>query len=121
MTLVTSTMLYEEILETKKLLKELLEKDYDNSIEELSLYRASKKLHLGPETVIDLVKRGKLEARTFEDKKTGEIRYRFPVANIRKFQKQGKYSYVPPPEGAFETGVEIADRIFPGRKKKCTR
>lgn len=112
---VTQSMIWEELQEQKRLIKQLLEREVENSIEEISLYKASKKLHLSQDTIVDLVKKGKLEARTYKDsnKKT---RYRFKISDIHKFQKESKYDHISLHSEDFETAEELADRIF-GRKR----
>ena len=109
--IVTSEMLWNELQEQKKLIKKLLEKEAENSIEEISLSKAAKKLHLSSNTVIDLVKKGQLEARTYKDRKR-KTRYRFKVSAIHNFQKETKYDHVSIHAEEFESAEDMAKRIF---------
>jgi len=108
---VTQSMIWEELQEQKKLIKQLLEKGFENSIEEISLYKASKKLHMSQETIIDLVKSGKLEARTYKDN-ARKTRFRFKVADIHKFQQAWKYDHASLHAADYESAESIAKRIF---------
>lgn len=119
MSFISNETLYKEQQEIKRMLQQLLDRDIEHSIEEISLAKAAKQLHLSSATVIDFVKKGKLAARTYRDsnKKT---RYRFRVAEIRKFQNQKSIEAedVIEPDIDLESPEELANRIFPGRMKK---
>jgi len=118
MAFISNETLYKEQQEIKRMLQMLLDRDVRHSIEELSLYKAAKQLHLGHDTIIDLVKKGKLKARTYKDPKR-KTRYRFRIADIYNFQKNDQYEVenILFEEDDIETPEDLADRIFPGRKK----
>ena len=101
----------EKIEGLERLIKAILNKEAENSIEEISLSKAAKKLHLSPDTVVDLVKKGQLEARTYKDgdRKT---RYRFKVSSIHNFQKETKYDHISIHAEEFESAEDMAKRIF---------
>ena len=110
-------MIYEELQETKKLVYKLLEKDAEYSINEISLDKAAKLLHVGSDTVLGCVHNGKLKARTYRDKNKVK-RYRFRLADIREFQKRSSTLTIEErPE--VESAEAMAERIF-GTKKKRT-
>jgi|GEM_PF-3541157 len=119
MTFISNETLYNEQQEIKRMLQMLLDRDVKHSIEELSLYKAAKQLHLSPDTVIDLVKKGKLKSRTYKDADR-KTRYRFRIADIHSFQNHELYEAedIIFEENEIESPEELADRIFTGRKKK---
>ncbi len=83
--LVTSQMIWDELQEQKRLLRKILDREIQFSIEEISLNKASKLLHLGSKRIIEEVEKGNLNAIIYYDK-TGKKRYRFRIADIREFQ-----------------------------------
>lgn len=115
--LITTEMLWNEVQETKRLLKHLVERDEQYSIDEISLYRATKILKLGRETIISEVKKGNLTAQTYRDK-TKKIRYRFRLADIRTFQKTREFNPVNYDTVEVERSEDIADRIFNKDKRR---
>ncbi len=119
MTFISNETLYSEQQEIKRMLRLLLDREAEHSIEELSLHKASKLLRLSPNTVVDLVKKGKLKSRTYKDANR-KTRYRFRIAEIHSFQNHDQYEAedVIERDMDLETTEELADRIFPGRKKK---
>lgn len=86
--LVTNEMLYNEILSVKREIALIKKSNSLNSVEEVSLSKACKMLHLGSDKVLDLVRKNLLEARTYTDSK-GVIRYRFKVSSLRNIQSGG--------------------------------
>lgn len=104
-------LLLEKIEGLERLIKAILNKEAENSIEEISLSKAAKKLHLSPDTVVDLVKKGQLEARTYKDSDR-KTRYRFIVADIKKFQKTNKYDHITIHAEEYESAEDMAKRIF---------
>lgn len=104
-------LLLEKIEGLERLVKEILKKEAVNSIEEISLSKAAKQLHLSANTIIDLVKRGQLEARTYKDKKR-KTRYRFKLSAINNFQKETKYDHVSIHAEEYESAEDMAKRIF---------
>jgi len=88
--LVTQKMIWDELIKQRKILTQLIHREAEHSIEEVSLYRASKLLRKGPESIIQDVKCGNLNARIYKDK-NHKTRYRFRVADIRKFQVENNY------------------------------
>lgn len=113
--IVSQKMLYEKLLTVEEKLDKILSKEAEYSIEEISLHRTRKLLKLSDATIINLVKTGKLKARTYKDvnKKT---RYRFRIADVRNFQKSKEYDHLSLHADDYETAEDLADRIFPGRK-----
>jgi hypothetical protein len=88
--LVTQQMIWDELIEQRKILTQLIDREAQHSIEEVSLNKASKLLKRGSESVIEDVKNGNLKARTYTDKNQN-TRYRFRLADIRKFQEGSVY------------------------------
>lgn len=88
--LVTQEMIWNELQTIKKMMQSIIDKNEQFSIEEVSLNKACKLLHLGNPTIIELVKSGKLKARIYRDSKT-KLRYRFLLKDISEFQNSNKY------------------------------
>ncbi|MBU0475283.1 MAG: hypothetical protein KKF62_14110 [Bacteroidetes bacterium] len=88
--LVTQQMIWDELIEQRKILTQLVNREELHSIEEVSLNKASKLLKRGSESVIEDVKKGNLKARTYKDK-NHNTRYRFRLADIRIFQETSVY------------------------------
>lgn len=83
----TSDMIWQKLNDIEKKLDQLLKKEVEHSIEEISLGKAAKLLHLGSETIIKYVESGKLKARTYRESKHRK-RYRFRIADIKDFQQR---------------------------------
>jgi hypothetical protein len=110
--LITQEMIWNRLNSLEKKIDKFLNDAQEASIEEISLNRAVKVLHLGNETIVHLVKSGKLEARLYRDKKR-KIRYRFLLSDIKKFQKENKSISVQAEVlSQIESSEEIARRIF---------
>ena len=107
--LVTSQMIWDELQEQKRILMRILDKEVQFSIEEISLNKASKLLHLGSKRIIEEVERGNLSAIIYYDK-TGKKRYRFRIADIREFQKLSANPATVDEDD--ETVDELGKRIF---------
>lgn len=118
MTFISNEQIYKEQQEIKKMLSELLQKNVEHSIEEISLSKTAKLLHLSTDSVTDLVKKGKLQARTYQDGNRRK-RYRFRIADVREFQNENKYDHISlhVDEKDLESPEELANRIFPNRRK----
>lgn len=118
MAFISNEVIYNEQQEIKRMLKMLLDRDIQHSIEEISLYKAAKLLRRSQDTVLDEVRAGRLKAITYRDSKRKK-RYRFRIADIRKYQETRMYDHVTMQTDDFEveSAEEIADRVFPGRKK----
>ncbi len=111
----TSDMFWQKLNDIDKKVDQLLKREVEQSIEEISLGKAAKLLHLGPETVAQYVDSGKLRARTYRDSKHRK-RYRFRIADIKDFQKrQSTVLIFEKPE--IKSSEEIAEEIF-GHKTK---
>lgn len=116
---ITQSMIWEELQEQKRMLKQILQKEVmENSIEEISLNKAARLLHLGPDKVLQFVKQGKLKARTYKDSTTKKTRYRFRVFDIKEFQQNGRYEHISLHAEEFETAEQIAERVFGKNKIK---
>ena len=113
--LITQQMIWERLDSLEKKLDKFLNDAETASIEEISLNKAARKLHLGTDTVIHLVKTGKLKARVYKDGRRRN-RYRFLLSDIKIFQKENKYDHRSLQLDGLETSEEIANRIF---KKKA--
>lgn len=109
--IVTNEMIWRELQEQKKLLNKLIYDHETYSIEEISLNKAAKLLRLGPATVINLVKRGKLNARTYRDSNR-KTRYRFRLADIKEFQQTEKFVPGEVETIELESSEDLARRIF---------
>ncbi|MBU1095803.1 MAG: hypothetical protein KKB34_04915 [Bacteroidetes bacterium] len=112
--IVTQKMIWDELCEQRKILKKILERDLEHSIEELSLHKTQKLLKISPVTIINEVKNGNLKARTYRDKNR-KIRYRFRIADVREFQKSKEYDHVSLHAEGYESAEAIAKRIFGNR------
>ena len=112
--IITQKMLFEKLSIVEEKLDRILSKEAEHSIEEISLHRARKLLKLSDATIIDLVKTGKLKARTYKDSNR-KTRYRFRIADIRLFQKSKEYDHISIHSDDYETSEELAQRVF-GRK-----
>lgn len=91
--LVTQQMIYEEILNLKKEIKQLKQRDIETSIEEYSLSKAAKLLRIGQATLMSYVKDGKLKARIVKNSKsrTG-YSYKFALREIYRFQNSEQFT-----------------------------
>lgn len=85
---ITVSMLWQELQEVKSLLKAVAKEQIDNSIEEVSVNKATKLLKAGYPTIIELIESGELKARRYKAK--GKTRYRIRIADIRSFQEAKK-------------------------------
>lgn len=85
---ITVSMLWQELQEVKSLLRSVAKEQIDNSIEEVSVNRATRLLRLGYPSVIELIEKGDLKAREYQA--NGKTRYRIRIADIRTFQEQKK-------------------------------
>ena len=109
--LVTSSMIYQELQDVKKILKQIINKELSNSIEEVSLNKAAKLLNLGASSVISLVERGRLKARVYRDSNRKK-RFRFRLADIREFQESKTYNPINYETVEVERAEDIAKRVF---------
>lgn len=85
---ITQKMLWEELQEVKSLLLKVTKDQIDNSIQEVSVNKASQLMKVGNATVLKMIKSGELKARTYKSK--GQTRYRIRIADIRAFQEGKK-------------------------------
>lgn len=109
--LVTQEQIWNKLDQLERKLEKFLSNADSFSIEEVSLNKACKLLKLGSYSVIQLVKSGKLRARTYRDSKR-KLRYRFRLVDIRSFQEKNKYDHVSLHADEVESAEEIAKRIF---------
>lgn len=111
-------LIIDELITLGKKIDTILEDKVYESIDEISLRKASKILRRGSGTIIRLVEAGKLRALTYKDAEH-KTRYRFRVADIREYQKKGQTKIEDDFSGV-ETTEQIAERIFgysPKRRK----
>lgn len=113
--LITQEMIWNRLNSLEKKIDKFLNDAQEASIEEISLNKACRKLHLGSATVVHLVRTGKLKARIYKDQ-TRRTRYRFLLNDIKIFQKENKYDSSSFHLEGIETAEQIANRIF---KKKA--
>lgn len=103
-------LILEKLERIEKELKRLREDEAEYNIEEISLNKASKLLHIGYDKLKRLAESGKIRAICYRDREKKK-RYRFRLADIRDYQKKRQ----PNIEENFvgiETAEEIAKRIF---------
>lgn len=117
--LITQEQIWNKLDQIEKRLEKFLNSANEFEIREISLDKACKLLHLGNDTVVRLVRNGKLQARTYRDSKTRKLRYRFLLKDIKAFQESNKYPQTFLNENV-ETSEEIADRIFTNNKRKVS-
>lgn len=106
-------LILEKIESLERKLDDLREEKAGESIEEISLHKASKLLKKNPNKIILAVENKQLRAITYRDKKK-EKRYRFRVADIREYQRNRQTKLLEDCEG-IETSEEIAEKIFGGK------
>lgn len=109
--LVTQEQIWKKLESLEKKLDKFIIESEIATIDEISLNKACRRLRLGSDTVVHLVKTGKLQARIYRDK-TRRVRYRFLLNDIKKFQKENKYDHASLHADEFESAEEIAKRIF---------
>lgn len=85
---ITVSMLWQELQEVKSLLLSVTKDQIDNSIQEVSVNKASQLMKVGNATVLELIKSGELKARAYQ--RNGQTRYRIRIADIRSFQEMKK-------------------------------
>lgn len=85
---ITVSMLWQELQEVKRLLRSVTKDQIDNSIQEVSVNKASQLMKVGNTTVLGLIRSGELKARAY--KSNGHTRYRIRIADIRTFQEMKK-------------------------------
>lgn len=117
MSLITTAMVYEEIQEMKKMVRDLIEKQTMDSVKVISTLQACRLLKIGQKKLIHLVNTGQLKAVTYRDNKK-KIRYRFRISDIYEFQKSREhrsFQLNKNKEDGYETAEDIAKRIFKRR------
>jgi len=86
---ITMSMLWQKLenieRELNRKLKKIEERELKTSIEECSLHKAKKLLHMSEGTLLDEVKAGNLRAMKYT--RNGVTRYRFRLSDIYDFQK----------------------------------
>ncbi len=114
----TEQFIVHKLFDIEKALLSLRAEQIRYSIEEISLSRASKLLHLGQAKILSLVKSGKLKSRMYvvDHKK----RYRFKLADITEFQDsrlvaKSKNFH---PVTAGESAESIVERFFPRNRSQ---
>lgn len=110
-------ILLEPIKTLESKVASLIENQIDNNVEEVSLTKATKLIHRSSGVLIEAVENKELEAMIHFNSK-GKIRYRFRVCDLYDWQKRRKEAYQYVKDFEIETPEEMANRIFPGRKKK---
>ncbi|MCL4539773.1 MAG: helix-turn-helix domain-containing protein [Bacteroidetes bacterium] len=102
-------MLKREIAEVKDMIRGLAQKQVFDGIEEVSLSRAARMLHMGAAKIVKHVEQGRLKALTSRDSKHRK-RYRFRLTDIREFQRSREAVQQEP--SGFKAAQEIAHEIF---------
>jgi len=114
---VSSGEIYKLLISIQQDLKVLQSKTdliaIENSIEEVSLYRATRILKRGHEFIKAEVKAGRLKAK-IEPTKKGELRYRFRIADIKEYQcmRDDPQIMVNDDLPQFSSAEELARSIF---------
>ncbi|MFA7202068.1 MAG: hypothetical protein WC099_03705 [Candidatus Paceibacterota bacterium] len=117
MTLITTAMVYDEIQEMKKMVRDLIEKQTMDSVKVISTLQACRLLKIGQKKLIHLVNTGQIKAVTYRDNKK-RIRYRFRIPDIYEFQKSHEHKSFQLNKNiqdGRETAEDIAKRIFKRR------
>lgn len=96
----------------KALLGKVLMKEAENSIEEISLGKACKILHLGEVKVKKLVRLKQLNARVQDG------RYRFRISDIFKFQNEQSFEYLEEQSNLNEETIDDLQEKFFGYRTK---
>lgn len=109
--LVSMEMIYKELQQVNKKLQQLLDRENEHSIEEISLSKACKLLHKGDYAIKQLVKSKELKAIIARDT-NGRTRYRFRIADIFQYQKSSSSFTDNKRFESLETAKEIAKRVF---------
>ncbi len=112
--LVTNEELFNKMVTVESLLNKLLDTNVANSIEEVSLTKAAKLLHIGTEKLKDLVKHGRIKALKYKDKQN-KTNYRFRISDIKAFQQNHEHEVINIDNLNVEPAEDIANRIF-GRR-----
>lgn len=113
--------LQKQIGEVRDLLKQLMQREVQTGIEEISLNRTARLLHLGSEKVIEFAESGRLKAMVDWDTNHNK-RYRFRLSDIRAFQDARHQ----PAEAQIDvldklpTAAQLARNIF-GQEEVCKR
>lgn len=102
-------MVFEKLQIVEKKLDQLLSRDVEHSIEEVSLHKASKLLHRNRFVLIEAVENGLLTARKYIH--NNQIRYRFRIADLYKYQQQTKYTPGQPVDLCGSAVPAVADII----------
>jgi len=111
---VTNEELFRKLVSVETKLNKLLDNNVFNSIEEVSLTKASKLLHIGTEKLKDLVKHGRIKALKYKDK-NNVTNYRFRISDIKAYQQNHEHEVINAEILNLESSEEIARRIF-GRR-----
>lgn len=84
--MITNELIYTELVTIKKQLAKLLRK---NSVEEISLNRACRRMHIGYDTIMELIRLKKIIARPINSKhsKNG-ISYKIKISSIEDYQSR---------------------------------
>lgn len=83
--IVTQQMIYDELQKIRKDLNYLLTRDIENNVEEISLYRAAKRIRKSPDYLKSEADRGNLKAIITNS--NNKKRYRFRVCDLYEWQK----------------------------------
>ncbi len=107
--LITSQMIWEELKEQKKLLRKILDRDLEHSIEEISLHKAARLLRTSDATLFELAEKKEIPARKYSSKKTPRgYSYKFKVFDIHEFQRREQYHA----SMEIESIEELKKRVF---------
>lgn len=116
-TLVSNSMIWEELQSQKKILQRILERDLEHSIEEVSVHRASRILKVSTSTIISLAKKNIIPARKYKTKKSPKgYSYKFKVFDIHEYQRAQQKHHLLGTSDKFpypvESAEELAKRVF---------
>jgi len=105
---ITNEMIWQKLLNIEKMLR-------GKSVEEISVNRACKLLHMGYETLIEKITSGKIKARPVSSKKAKNgITYKLKISEIESYQEKPDIDLKPV---KFETPEEIINNFHKNSTK----
>jgi len=120
MAYITHQELCDRVIHLSEELTKLKKRELEYEVEEFSINKTTKLLHVGSSKVLHWIKSGQLNAR-IECEKGKKPKYKIRVADIRSFQEENQYTKVPFLAEDFETSEEIIKRIFKNERSKNGR
>lgn len=112
----TSDMFWQKLNDIEKKLDQLITRDIEHNIDEVSLSKASKLIRRSSEVLLNAVKNQELYFMSHRNSRN-EIRYRFRVCDLYDWQKRRLEIYNELKNVDVESTDEMIERIF-GHKPK---